>query len=154
MGDLLQVVSYARQLEARVAALERLDGVPDASTWTPALVFGGASTGITYATQTGRYVRMGNLIWFSGTIWLTSKGSATGTAGVTGLPSGAVGHSAVALMAFGVSGLAGLLQAVVENSTSAILFYDMAHTASAARATNADFADASAVYMSGVYQVA
>ena len=55
-------------------------------TWTPALTFGGATTGITYTTRTGTYVRIGSLVYVNFSIDLTSKGSATGNATITGLP--------------------------------------------------------------------
>lgn len=55
-------------------------------TWTPVLNFGGATTGITYGTQIGRYVRIGNRVSVYLRIVLTSKGSATGAATITGLP--------------------------------------------------------------------
>ena len=56
-------------------------------TWTPALTFGGASTGITYGASTlGRYTKVGNLVTLTGMLTLTSKGSSTGAAQITGLP--------------------------------------------------------------------
>lgn len=54
--------------------------------WTPVLAFGGASVGITYATQQGLYSRIGPIVYFSLQIVLTSKGSSTGNATITGLP--------------------------------------------------------------------
>ncbi|MEY2759934.1 MAG: hypothetical protein RIR33_3712 [Pseudomonadota bacterium] len=48
------------------------------STYTPVVSFGGASTGITYSTQEGRYTRIGDLVFVTGYIVLTSKGTATG----------------------------------------------------------------------------
>src|SRR5260221_14348861 len=55
-------------------------------TWTPGVAFGGAAVGVTYATQSGTYVKIGSQVtaWFSMT--LTSKGSSTGAATITGLP--------------------------------------------------------------------
>jgi hypothetical protein len=50
--------------------------------YTPVLSFGGASTGITYATQTGAVITIGNLVLVWIFIALTSKGSATGIAAV------------------------------------------------------------------------
>lgn len=35
------------------------------TSWTPALNFGGSTTGITYTTQAGTYTRVGNLIYFA-----------------------------------------------------------------------------------------
>lgn len=54
--------------------------------WTPTISFGGASTGITYATQTGRAFKLGRIVFFAFFVQLTSKGSATGTMLVNGLP--------------------------------------------------------------------
>lgn len=47
--------------------------------YTPTVAFGGASVGITYSTNTGIYVRNGDLVTFAFAIVLTSKGSSTGT---------------------------------------------------------------------------
>jgi len=54
--------------------------------FTPVLNFGGGTTGITYGTQSGSYVRIGPIIHFALTIVLTSKGSSTGNMQVSGLP--------------------------------------------------------------------
>ena len=54
--------------------------------FTPVLQFGGASVGITYASQVGAYQRNGNIVTFSLTMNLTSKGSSTGQASIAGLP--------------------------------------------------------------------
>jgi hypothetical protein len=48
--------------------------------WTPTLSFGGGSTGITYSTQTGALVTLGNLVMSWWSVVLTSKGSSTGIA--------------------------------------------------------------------------
>ncbi len=54
--------------------------------WTPTITFNLASTGITYATQLGRYVKVGRQVTIWVYILLTNKGSATGAARVAGLP--------------------------------------------------------------------
>jgi len=54
--------------------------------FTPSLRFGGATTGITYTTQVGRYLKVGNAIDFTIYIVLSAKGSATGAAVIEGLP--------------------------------------------------------------------
>jgi hypothetical protein len=48
--------------------------------WTPALSFGGASVGITYSTQVGTIMTVGNLVISTWALVLTSKGSSTGIA--------------------------------------------------------------------------
>jgi hypothetical protein len=54
--------------------------------FTPQLQFGGASVGITYNLQIGKYTQVGNIVFFNLEIALTSKGSSTGAATVIGLP--------------------------------------------------------------------
>jgi hypothetical protein len=56
--------------------------------WTPTLQFGGAAVGITYVAgfQVGSYVKTGRQVLCCGVFLLSSKGSSTGNALVTGLP--------------------------------------------------------------------
>lgn len=54
--------------------------------FTPVLKFGGATTGITYGLQSGRFTRIGRMVQYEIRIILTSKGSATGQATITGAP--------------------------------------------------------------------
>lgn len=54
--------------------------------WTPVLSFGGGTTGITYGTQVGRYTKIGRMVSLSFRLTLTSKGSSTGVAVITGVP--------------------------------------------------------------------
>ena len=54
--------------------------------WTPSLTFGNLSTGITYADRNGSYTKLGRFIIARAWVFLSSKGSATGSADVTGLP--------------------------------------------------------------------
>ena len=55
-------------------------------TFTPAVAFGGGTTGITYSTQLGQYVKIGRFVYASFNVTLSNKGSSTGSATVTGLP--------------------------------------------------------------------
>lgn len=56
-------------------------------TWTPGIQFNGGTTGITYGLQVGNYFSIGNMVFAYFDITLSSKGSSTGFAEVTGLPS-------------------------------------------------------------------
>ena len=59
----------------------------DEGAFTPLLNFGGAATGITYSSpQGGVYTRIGRLCYVQIAFVLTSKGSATGNATISGLP--------------------------------------------------------------------
>jgi len=53
------------------------------ASYTPVLSFVGGTTGITYSTQTGSWIRIGNLVFVQIVIVLTNKGSSTGTASIT-----------------------------------------------------------------------
>ena len=55
-------------------------------TFTPSLTFGGGATGMTYNAQQGSYVKVGKMCYISLRITLTSKGSSSGGAIITGLP--------------------------------------------------------------------
>ncbi len=54
--------------------------------WTPELKFAGVDTGITYTSRSGKCIKMGKARLVTFDIALSSKGSATGGAGVYGLP--------------------------------------------------------------------
>lgn len=53
------------------------------TSYTPAVLFGGGGTGITYTTQVGFYTRIGNQVIVSVNIQLSSKGSSTGNVTVS-----------------------------------------------------------------------
>ena len=121
-------------------------------TWTPALAFDGATTGITYTMQSGNYVRMGNLVYVHFSIVLSSKGSATGAATITGLPFAGVGvapgmsvryYSNLASIAGSPFGYIGgtAITLAMSSSTSRVILVD----------TN--FANNSRLDMWGVYTV-
>lgn len=130
------------------------------NTFTPTLSFGGASTGITYSSQVGRFTRIGNRVLFSCSISLTSKGSATGTNAIGGLPYAAASSVNVPV-ALRMNNMAnnvgeGLITAVVfTGSTSVAMYkYDVSGgTEVHALLTDADFADTSVVSFSGNYDV-
>jgi hypothetical protein len=56
------------------------------ASWTPTLAFGGSSTGITYSFNNGTYTQIGNLVFITFQLQLSSKGAQTGNATINGLP--------------------------------------------------------------------
>jgi len=54
--------------------------------WTPVIAFGGGSSGITYTARDGAYTRIGRQVTITFMVELSSKGSSTGDATITGLP--------------------------------------------------------------------
>jgi hypothetical protein len=67
------------------AAANALDDYEE-GTWTMGVAFGGASVGVTTSANTGTYTKIGRQVTVNGYIELTSKGSSTGNARITGLP--------------------------------------------------------------------
>ena len=55
-------------------------------TWTPTLTFGGAAVGVTYGANAGTYTRIGNVVTGRFILGLSSKGSSSGSAVISGLP--------------------------------------------------------------------
>ena len=67
------------------AATNTLDDYEE-GTWTPSLTFGTNSTGITYGSRSGSYIKIGTVCYVQGQLDLTSKGSSTGDAAIDSLP--------------------------------------------------------------------
>jgi hypothetical protein len=67
------------------ASANNLDDYEE-GTWTPVFKFNTSTTGITYHTQAGKYIKIGNLVTLQGTVILTASGSASGGARIYGLP--------------------------------------------------------------------
>lgn len=132
--------------------------IGDVSTWTPAVTFGGGSTGITYSSRTGRYVKIGKLVYVSCEIRLSNKGSSTGAAKISGLPA-----TAAATAAGGVPSIIWYQMAsnfvhvsggVDSAATTLTLVGYTAAAANYASLTNSDFANNSILQMTVVYEAA
>lgn len=64
------------------------------TSWSPALTFGGSATGLTYATQVGQYMGIGNVLVAMFNIALSAVGSSTGSAALS-LPAAAGGGNRI-----------------------------------------------------------
>jgi len=137
------------------AAANALDDYEE-GTFTPAITFGGGSTGITYANQTGSYTKIGNQVTVNLYIELTNKGSATGSALITGLPftigAGATRYGAVSLWINNLSFANQIFCRHVINSTT--LFLTETTEAGVTTAIdNTNFANATEVMITATYFV-
>ena len=127
------------------------------TSFTPALKFGGGSTGMTGA-QEGQYVRVGQLVYVRIRITLTAKGSSAGAATITGLPftssSSVYAGLAVHYVAnLGVS-VASILPYIGSGTTVVNLTYIAAGGAtSTTNMTEATFANTTDIILSGCYSV-
>jgi hypothetical protein len=121
-------------------------------TFTPAIAFGGGTTGITYTTQSGNYTRIGRVVVFDIVVTLSAKGSSTGSAQITGLPIAAAGEATTAIHVTAMTAGVGdtHLQSVV--SGSVIVLRDISG-GSQANLTDVDFSNTSSIRISGAYRV-
>ena len=133
-------------------------------TWTPVLSFGGATTGITYsATRYGHYTRIGNRVFFTCYFVLSSKGTATGTPRISGLPFTGLalengGTTPVAHWLSGVSVTNGVVNGytMTVNGSQAIEFDARPTNSNAGAAfilTQNNFSNTAAFLVSGSYVV-
>ena len=126
-------------------------------TWTPVLTFGGSSTGITYdSSDRGNYTKVGNIVTVFVRMVLTSKGSASGSALVTGLPFTSKGGNFVtgcSLAGFNDLTFANqLIMQIGENDTVATIF-EVTEAGARTSITNSDFANNTRLSWSATYLV-
>lgn len=126
---------------------------PDAI--TPGISFGNGTTGITYATQTGSHVRIGEYEFVNGLITLTSKGSSTGAARITGLPAtvrnNADSYGALSLR-LAVITYTGTPQAYFDINTTTAVLEQMTEAGTRTSLADTNFANTSSVLFSGFYR--
>lgn len=125
-------------------------------TFTPTLAFGGASTGITYTTNVGRFKKIGNRLFFQIRIVLSNKGSSTGVATIKGLPFTSASNIPQAVeidLAGGFSGLTGSPKANISINATDVLLYQ---TTSSGRIaiTDAVFWNTATLTVTGFYELA
>lgn len=122
-------------------------------TFTPAITFGGGSTGITYSTQTGKYTKVGNVVHYWINLVLTSKGSSAGAALVTALPFTSADNAVAAFSGnnFAAGSVAFFEGFVNSGATTINLSRYSAGTASGLSDT--DFTNTSILRIAGSYPV-
>ena len=138
--------------KVNVAALQ-IGGVDvpyEAGTWTPVLSFAtGGSTGITYTSAAGDYVRIGALCYVRFEFTLSSKGTGTGVANVGGLPFPAATSNR--------GGLTEEFRSNVSSVTSNIIARISTNTMRPAQIsgdlTDANFTNTTVLRMWGVYRI-
>lgn len=127
--------------------------LPATGSWTPVIAFGGASVGVTYSVQVGRYIRQGNVVTASCHITLTNNGSSTGSATITGLTFTAKNttnyHQAAATgLALGTP-TGKVITAFIAPNTTALSLVDVTNNA---LATEADIPDTCELIMTITYE--
>lgn len=121
------------------------------STWTPAVTFGGASVGVTYATRSGTHAIRGKICTAYAEITLSSKGSSVGAATITGLPIAAdVNSNGVAICLTQANITKRFHGQIAGNGTEIVLLTEDVTTVAM---TNVEFANNSTFRLAITYQV-
>jgi len=127
----------------------------NSGTFTPSLAFGGGTTGLAYTTRLGEYYRMDNAIFFSVLILTSSKGSSTGAATITGFPfsnNTSTSNNNGFVSASGITNTASYTQCSYYFSPGTIMSLSQNGSGQViANLTDANFANATQIALSGVY---
>jgi hypothetical protein len=121
------------------------------NSFTPTLQFGGASVGITYVAvtgRTGRYKKIGNVVFFSFEIRLSSKGSSVGAATIAGLPESAVASLPLNSYSTHYNSISSTMAGYTQIGSSSV---KLLQSQSLADITNSDFANDSVIAVTGFY---
>lgn len=137
---------------------EALDELQASGSWTPDLQFGGSTTGISYSARDGHYYQLGAVVIVTGTIELSSKGTATGNATLAGLPAAAADNLAgtgiegggVAQVAANLTGSNGGISMTVVGS-DLVLYEDDGAGGGSAQLTDATFTNTTVLRFFAVY---
>lgn len=137
-----------------VADVNTLDDYEE-GTWTPDLQFNGAKVGVTYATQLGLYTKIGNLVFVTGYIQLTSKGSSAGDAHIYGLPATVKNSHGIAGNIGAFSGITFANQFTIYANTSdtKIILQECTEGGTRTVITNSDFSDTAYIQFSVFYHI-
>ena len=146
--------SFVGTQSGGVSLLGREMPIYQTGTWTPSITFGGGSTGVAYNNQYGHWARTGNMVTVQGFVYLSSKGSDTGTALINGLPYlvSSAGDAVASVVVGSAEVMTGLTSAITGRVVgSDIYLYDWGATG-IATLTDANFG-ASALRFSATYQI-
>jgi len=123
--------------------------------FTPSINFGGGSTGITYTTQSGSYTRIGNIIFFSINIELSSKGTSTGVAFIGGFPTNAVAGQGTLTIPYAsstiTSGYDNMVTIIAPGNWA--LFYSNTTSGALTNVQDTNFTNTSIIRFNGFYFV-
>ena len=134
-NDVIQP-SHVNDAQSEIVAIET--AALTAGSWTPAIKFGGNSVGVTYSGQTGVYIQVGKFGHAQFDFTLTSKGSSTGAATITGLPFSANGNGACGVIDFANNTGVNLRDSVYCNVIGSTIALLQTSSGSAGRTTLSD----------------
>lgn len=121
--------------------------------FTPRFLWGGNAASVTYSVQTGRYIKVGRLVFFTGALTLSAMGGSTGNATIADLPFPCEGSGWSIIGAIpnsGFTGLTGAPVAYLDPATNQIVLGLMGATGNSTL-TKANFTNTSQMLFSGCY---
>ncbi len=126
--------------------------------WTPTIMFSGNAVGATYGSPTsGRYTKIGRSVFATCMLTLTSKGTSTGGAQISGLPFTAINdgtYCGVSVgFASGMSSVVGAVQGMVRPNSTRIDIYH-SNNGSSVLLSNTNFTNASIIYLCAAFDAA
>ena len=137
------------------AAANALDDYEE-GTWTMGISFGGGTTGIVYNFRGATYTKIGRQVTVNGYMALTSKGTSTGIATITGLPftvGSATGNYSAMAIRLGAVSFTGTFQALADIATTSCSINQITEAGVGSNMTNSNFEDNSTVMISLTYFV-
>lgn len=151
--------SYGASLGINTTVVDTANLAYAAGSFTPVLKIDGSTTGITYATngQVGRYTRIGNQVFYSINIILTSKGATTGNVSISGLPVSKVVvtnyiPAGATQVSNTVAGFGSYTATAAVTGDTEISLYKMV-SGVATTMTNSDITDTFEVVVTGHYEI-
>lgn len=167
MADLNAIVAAVNTNAAAQSQVSAIQSTVNAlglrANFTPGIAFGGGSTGLTYISQIGYQFPLQSAVLVCGVVQINAKGSSTGTATLTGLPTsaniswGAFSNAGFPLMcaltAITIPGSAGANSPalILPPNSSIANIMGMNSGVGMSFYNNADFAVGSAVSFMGIY---
>ena len=125
-------------------------------TWTMGVSFGGASVDVTTSSNSGTYTKIGRQVTVNGYLQLTSKGSSTGNALITGLPFTIANNNAYyssPSLRFNNITFTNQFQGFANINSTTIILGEITTLGAETDLTDADFANNSSIIFSLTYFV-
>lgn len=125
--------------------------------WTPNLQINGVNTGITYTTQVGAYQQVGNAVYISCNIVLSSKGAQNGNVTISNFPvvTGAAGaNNTLSISDFTAITLTADYEVIsvrLANASAVGTIFQSGSDQTPGNVTDAMLANTSAIRFSGIY---
>jgi hypothetical protein len=153
-AERLRITQNGITFNGDTAAANALDDYEE-GTFTPSIAFGGASVGITYFDRIGNYTKIGRQVTCTIYLALTSKGSSTGNAQITGLPFTASGlnrgTATAGSIRFNDITFVGRLGIQGQQSGTVIDFSQTTEAGVGTSLTNSNFSDSSEMFITITY---